>query len=61
MSCLDSFVKDIVQQIDDANEMLDQRHYRLLLNLPAVEKVKDIVILIKIVYLINVYLSCSKR
>ncbi|XP_031631748.1 uncharacterized protein LOC116346008 [Contarinia nasturtii] len=37
-SCLESFIKDIVQQIGDAHEMLDQRHYRLLLSLPSNEK-----------------------
>ncbi|XP_055322193.1 uncharacterized protein LOC129578102 isoform X2 [Sitodiplosis mosellana] len=37
-ACLHSFVKDVVRQIFDSNERLDQRHYRLLLNLPAVEK-----------------------
>lgn len=36
---LRSFVKDLVHQISDSNEWIDQRHYRLLLNLPAVEKV----------------------
>lgn len=38
-SSLDSVIKDIVQQIGDAHEILDQRHYRLLLNLPSNEKV----------------------
>lgn len=37
--CLHGFVKDIVRQIFNSNEWLDQRHYRLLLNLPAIEKV----------------------
>lgn len=40
-SCLHSFVQDLVHQISDSNEWLDQRHYRLLLNLPAIEKVQS--------------------
>lgn len=47
--CLHSFVKDIVRQIFDSNEWLDQRHYRLLLNLPAIEKVHFLLNLICIV------------
>lgn len=37
--CLKGFLSDLVQQIGQSNVILDQRHYRLLLNLSALEKV----------------------
>lgn len=39
-SHLRDLVTDLIEQIGQTNELLDQRHYRLLLNLSAVEKVK---------------------
>lgn len=36
---LGDLTRDFVQQISDENVALDQRHFRLLLNLSAAEKV----------------------
>lgn len=38
-SHLGAFLSDLVEQIGQSDEILDQRHYRLLVNLSAVEKV----------------------
>lgn len=36
---LKDLVEDLVQQLNDTNTVLDQRHFRLLVNLSAAEKV----------------------
>lgn len=36
---LGDLIKDLAQQICDRNLVLDQRHFRLLVNLSAIEKV----------------------
>lgn len=36
---LGDLIKDLAQQICDTNLVLDQRHFRLLVNLSAIEKV----------------------